>query len=74
MCDVTDVISFSQAAEQKSCSRATLYRAVDDGRLNDVVVGERRMLIRDEKWKDFEPEFIGLRARKLSDTNSNGSS
>jgi excisionase family DNA binding protein len=73
MCDVTDVISFSQAAEQKSCSRATLYRAVDDGRLNDVVVGDRRMLIQDEKWNDFEPEIIGLRARKLSDTSNQSS-
>lgn len=73
MCDVNDVISFSQAAEQKSCSRATLYRAVDDGRLNDVVVGDRRMLIQDEKWNDFEPEIIGLRARKLSDTSNQSS-
>ena len=73
MCDVTDVISFSQAAEQKSCSRATLYRAVDDGRLNDVVVGERRMLIQDGRWKDFEPEFIGMRARKLNNTSNKSS-
>ena len=69
MCHVTDVISFSQAAEQKSCSRATLYRAVDDGRLKDVVVGDRRMLIQDEKWEDFEPKFIGLRARELDNAN-----
>jgi len=73
MCDVTDVISFSQAAEQKSCSRATLYRAVDDGRLNDVVVGERRMLIQDEQWQDFEPKFIGLRARKHNETTNESS-
>jgi excisionase family DNA binding protein len=64
-----DLISFSQAAREIGCSRTTLYRAADDGRLNDVEVGGRRMLIKDETWEDFEPNLIGGRVRKLSDQN-----
>lgn len=74
MCSVSDVISYSEAAEEKSCSRATLYRAVGDGRLNDVEVGGRRMLLKDEKWEAFEPKFIGGRAEKFSDDTSDNES
>lgn len=67
---IDDVISFSAAAQKKGCSRTTLYRAVDDGRLNDVEVGGRRMLVRDEAWENFEPKLMGGRVRKLeSDDN-----
>jgi len=62
-----DLISFSDAAREIDCSRATLYRAVDDGRLNDVEVGGRRLLVKDEEWEAFEPNLVGRRAQKLSD-------
>lgn len=74
MPDISEVISFSDAARQKGCSRTTLYRAVDDGRLNDVHVGDRRMLVKDEKWEAFEPKFIGRRAEKFKDDTSTSSS
>lgn len=74
MPDTTDVISFSEAAQEKDCSRTTLYRAADDGRLNDTDVGGRRMIVKDEKWQAFEPEFIGGRAEKYSDDTSDESS
>ncbi len=60
-----DLISFSDAAREIGCSRTTLYRAADDGRLNDIEVGGRRMLLKDEAWEDFEPRLKGGRARKL---------
>ena len=60
-----DLISFSDAAREIGCSRTTLYRAADDGRLNDMEVGGRRMLLRDEAWEDFEPRLKGGRVRKL---------
>ena len=63
--DPDDLISFSDAAREIGCSRTTLYRAVDDGRLNDVEVGGRQMLLRDEAWEDFEPRLKGGRVRKL---------
>jgi len=62
-----DLISFSDAAREIGCSRTTLYRAADDGRLNDVEVGGRRMLVKDEAWQEFEPRLKGARVRKLSD-------
>jgi len=63
--DPNDLISFSDAAREIGCSRTTLYRAADDGRLNDVEVGGRRMLLKDEAWEDFEPRLKGGRVRKL---------
>jgi len=63
--DPDDLISFSDAAREIGCSRTTLYRAVDDGRLNDIEVGGRRMLLKDEAWEDFEPRLKGGRVRKL---------
>ena len=64
-----DLISFSDAAREIGCSRTTLYRAADDGRLNDLEVGGRRMLLRDEAWEDFEPRLKGGRVRKLEQDN-----
>ena len=63
--DPDDLISFSDAAREIGCSRTTLYRAANDGRLNDVEVGGRRMLLKDEAWEDFEPRLKGGRVRKL---------
>ena len=60
-----DLISFSDAAREVGCSRATLYRAAKDGRLNDVEVSGRQMLIKDEAWEDFEPMIRGGRVRKI---------
>ncbi len=65
--DPDDLISFSDAAREIGCSRTTLYRAAGDGRLNDVEVGGRRMLIKDEAWEDFEPNLTGARVQKRSD-------
>jgi excisionase family DNA binding protein len=67
--DPDDLISFSDAAREIGCSRTTLYRAADDGRLNDVEVGGRRMLLKDEAWADFEPRLKGGRVRKLEQDN-----
>lgn len=74
MTDIGDVISFSDAAEEKECSRTTLYRAADDGRINDVKVGGRRMIVEDEKWESFQPKHVGRRAQRNSDDESNTSS
>ena len=61
-----NVTTFSEAAEEKSCGRATLYRAVEDGRLNTAEVGKRDMILRDEKYRAFTPKNTGFRRRKQS--------
>jgi excisionase family DNA binding protein len=61
----SDLISFTDAAREIGCSRATLYRATKDGRLTDVNVSGRQMLVKDEAWEDFEPRHRGGRVRKL---------
>jgi excisionase family DNA binding protein len=70
-----DLISFSDAARKIGCSRTTLYRAADDGRLNDVEVGGRRMIVKDEAWEEFEPTLTGGRVRMFEkeDDDSNDS-
>jgi excisionase family DNA binding protein len=60
-----DLLSISDAAREIGCSRTTLYRAIDDGRLTGVEVGGRKMIMRDETWEDFEPNFVGARAQKV---------
>jgi excisionase family DNA binding protein len=60
-----DLISITSAARELECGRATLYRALDDGRLTGVEVDGRRMLVKDEAWEDYEPNFVGRRAQKF---------
>lgn len=65
--DPNDLISFTDAAREKDCGRNTLYRAVEDGRLNSVEVSGRQMLVRDDAYLNFEPNWTGARARQGSD-------
>lgn len=67
-----DLISFSDAAREIGCSRTTLYRAADDGRLSAVEVGGRKMIVRDESWEDFEPNLVGGRMRKIEQEDEEG--
>lgn len=60
-----DLISISNAARELECGRATLYRAIEDGRLTGVEVDGRQMILKDEVWEDFEPNFVGRRAQKF---------
>jgi excisionase family DNA binding protein len=71
--DPDDLITISAAAEEKGCSRTTLYRAISDDRLNAVEVGNRRMLVRDETFEAFEPEWKGERVRKYGDEDTDSS-
>lgn len=64
MPDAEDLISFSDAVEDLDAGRTTLYRAANDGRLNTVEVGGRRLIVQDEKYEDFEPNWVGRRASK----------
>lgn len=64
MPNIEDLITFTEAAEAKNCGRNTLYRAVDDGRLNAVKVGDRKMLVTDEKYEAFEPKETGARVHR----------
>lgn len=48
----------------RDCGRNTLYRAVDDGRLNAVMVGDRKMLVQDDEYEAFEPKETGARVHR----------
>jgi len=60
-----DLISITNAARELECGRATLYRALEDGRLTSVEVEGRQMILKDEAWEDYEPNFVGRRAQKF---------
>lgn len=60
-----DLLSVSSAARELDCGRATLYRALKDGRLTGVEVDGRKMILKDEAWEEFEPNFVGRRAEKF---------
>lgn len=62
-----EVISISKAAEQLRCSRATLYRAIKRGAINHLDTGSAKVIVVDEKWKQYEPERTGGRARMLNE-------
>lgn len=67
MPDAEDLIAFKDAVEDKDCGRTTLYRAANDGRLNTVELGGRRLIVKDEKYEQFEPEWTGVRAAQAKD-------
>lgn len=71
--DPSDLVSISNAAEKKNCSRTTIYRAIDDGRLTAVEVEDRKMLVRDDDFETFEPKWKGQRVRRHRDDDSDTS-
>ena len=64
-----NVTTFSVAAEEKGCGRATIYRAVEDGRLNTAKIGKRNMILRDEKYEQFTPKNTGFRKQKQANND-----
>lgn len=49
-----DVLSVPVAAEEKDCSRQTIYNALDRGALNGLRTGNTRLVIRDEAYQAFQ--------------------
>jgi predicted DNA-binding protein YlxM (UPF0122 family) len=53
---MADVLSVPAAADEKSCSRQTIYNALDRGALNELRTGKTRLVIRDEAYEEWEVE------------------
>lgn len=60
-----DVISAPKAAEEKGCSRQTIYNALDRGALNEHRTGKTRLVIEDELYDEWE-----VKAKHRADSNS----
>lgn len=56
----------SQAAERKNCSRITIIKAIESGRLNAQKFGRDWMVLDDEKFKGFKVGTVG-RPRKTQE-------
>lgn len=67
MADASDFLGFNEAAEEKDCGRTTVYRAANDGRINTVEIGGRRVIVRDEAFEKFEPQPTGRRVSNSDD-------
>jgi len=67
--DPNDLISFSDAARDLGCGRTTLYRAAHRNELTTVDVSGRTMLLKNEAYHSFEPEWTGSRAQQDQDTS-----
>lgn len=66
-----EYLSVTDAAKAKECSRTTIYRAADDGRINDAEIAGKRLIVADDAWRGFEPKETGFR---LSGTDTDTSS
>ena len=64
-----DLVSFTDAAREKDCGRNTLYRAARRDELTTVEVGGRTMIVRDEAYDAWKPEWTGARAQQDQDTD-----
>ena len=54
----------SQAAKEKDCSQQTIYNALDKNALNGFRVGDSRIIIKDDKYRDFRVQEAGMRVNK----------
>lgn len=53
---MADVLSVPAAAEEKGCSRQTIYNALDRGALNELRTGKTRLVVRDEAYDRWTVE------------------
>lgn len=54
MAEQPNVITVQAAAHEKGCTPQALYKALDEGRLNEVKMGATRLILRDETYRNFE--------------------
>jgi hypothetical protein len=76
------VLTVTQAAQEKGCERKTIRRAVYRGDLTRFELGvpQRVLILRDKRYKEWEPDPVPFQFRSLdeiraeeSDTTENGS-
>jgi hypothetical protein len=58
----SNVIPAPEAARRKDCSRQTIYNALSRGDLSEISYGSTRLVLLDEKWKEWMPANRGGRA------------
>lgn len=62
--DLSDLISFREAAKEKDCKINTLRRAAKRGKLTVVKAMGRQGLVRDDKYEEWEVSQTGGRVHK----------
>ncbi|MFQ5570007.1 MAG: hypothetical protein ACE5G0_10050 [Rhodothermales bacterium] len=50
-----NLVSVKGAAREKGVSRQALYRALDEGRLNEVKLEGIRLIQKDSTYRDYAP-------------------
>lgn len=51
-----EYISAADAARKKSCTRPTVYKAIDQGKLDTETVAGRRVIIVNQRFNDWTPK------------------
>ena len=59
-----NVTTFTAGAEEKDCSRLTLYRAADRGEIHTAEVGGTRMILLDDAFAEWQPQETGGRVHR----------
>lgn len=55
MAQQPQLVSVKGAAREKEVSRQAVYRALDEGRLNEVRLEGIRLIQKDTKYRDYAP-------------------
>ena len=56
-----NVLPVPAAAEEKGCTRQTIYNALDRGELTETRIGNTRLVLLDAQWKVWTPKDTGRR-------------
>jgi excisionase family DNA binding protein len=66
MDDDLPIIAIQDAAREKGCHRTTIHRAIERGELNATEFGGRRVVVKDDAWKQWQPTERGGRFQSAS--------
>lgn|GEM_PF-5388214 len=62
-----NVITATEAAREKGCNRRTIYEAANRGELGDARIGRSRLIFKDGRYDEWQPQERGRRVSAQTD-------
>ena len=59
-----NVITVTEAARQKNCTRQALYNAINRGELNTTRLGSQTVIVKDQRYTGYQVREFGGRLHK----------